>query len=679
MAAFNRILAAVIFALVFVLTGRTQVVHAGPPDPPPEPLLDGQVQTEEDREEEEDDAGVVETVVTGVSSFFFDTRSLFNLVNSTLAGIVDKSITQVIPQWEQPLNFALLFTVGYSADGLEQVRSIEGRVNLAEKIYPYWRISLSVAVAFFPLILIANIAQSYTSGSSAPVARAEMLSSVVLALLRFAFVASSWWAANTVIKVSWGLAQQLAEVDIGPSGSEIAALLTRLILKTTLSSLVRPGTALLIFYLLLFVFFLTLLLITALLLSHYAFIALSAIFIVLAPIVIAVGALPFFGWLYGTWLKTVSGILLLPVADVLILKLAFTILPLETGVSIVRLATALGVIGVLISVNFTIAKTVYTPVLQAAKMAGKSVIGLGKLAGSLALAGAGGAGLASTASGMLDGNNPGGGGDSLSAASANLSPNSSGTTTANGSPIQTGLSTGRLNALRRRAAAGNLTAGDLGREKAGWQAVKDRARNSLAFRDPLLRGAMNAWMANKAAPVDRGFAEVDGVPRDPPPASARRPGPGEQVSRSAIPWNRNRVRQLIQPANEATADVLYGWAEETFATPKGPFYPDIQAKVNDPGFARHFEGLLAGTAAVHADVQPRLDGSGQNAWVVPGMERTKAVAAISRAGEFFGGEVRIFSEAIAAQHEGGEQYIGDYTNHSIHAYVRGVIDRFKRD
>jgi hypothetical protein len=670
MIAVNRFLASLFFVLTFVLLGRTQVVHAGPPDPPPEPLLDDQ--------EDEDDDGVVESVVTGVSSFFFDTRSLFSLVNSTLTGIVSKSVTQVIPQWEQPLNFALLFTVSYSADGLEQVRGIEGRVDLAEKIYPYWRISLSVAVAFFPLILIANIAQSYTSGSSAPVARAEMLSSVVFALLRFGFVASSWWAANTVIKISWGLAQQLAEVSIGPSGSEIAALLTRLILKTTLSSLVQPGTALLIFYLLLFVFFLTILLITALLLSHYAFIALSAIFIVLAPIVIAVGALPFFGWLYGTWLKTVSGILLLPVANVLILKLAFTILPLEAGASIVRLATALGVIGVLISVNFTIAKTVYTPVLQAAKMAGKSVIGLGKLAGSLALAGAGGAGLSSTSAGMLGGKNPGGGGGGFGAISANLSSSSPDSANINGSSTQAGLPPGRLNALRRRAAAGNLTAGDFGRDKAGWQAVKDQARNSLAFRDPLLRGAMGAWMANRAAPVDRGVAEIDGVFRRRGAASESRSASGQQVSGGAIPWKENRVRQLVQPANPATADMLYGWAEETFATSKGPFYPEIQAKINDPGFTRHFEGLLAGTAAVHADVQPRRDGSGQSPWVVPGMERAKAVEAISRAGEFFGGEVRTFSEAIAAQHEAGVGYIGDHTNHSIHAYVRGVIDRFKR-
>ena len=250
---------------------------------------------------------------------------------------------------------------------------------------------------------------------------------------------------------------------------------------------------------------------------------------------------------------------------------------------------------------------------------------------------------------------------------------------AGSSSTQPGLPPGRLNALRRRAAAGNLTPGDFGREKAGWQAVKDRARSSLAFRDPLLRGAMDAWMANKAGPVDRGFAEIDGVLRDHPEASKSRAGTGEKISRGAIPWNKNRVRQLVQPANPATADVLYGWAEETFATPKSPFYQEIQAKISDPGFTRHFEGLLAGTAAAHADVQPRLDGAGQSAWVVPGMERTKAVEAISRAGEFFGGEVRTFSEAIAAQHEEGVQYIGDYTNHSIHAYIRGVIDRFKLD
>jgi hypothetical protein len=559
---------------------------------------------------------------------------------------------------------------------------------MAEKIYPYWRVSLTVALTLFPLILIANIAQVYTSGSSAPVARAEMLQSLVYALLRFGFVAGSWWLTNTVIKITWGLAEQIALVDVGPSGGEIAAFLTKLIITAGVG-VINPRTAIFWFYVLLFFFFLAVMLVLALMLSHYAFIAIASIFVVIAPAVIAIGSLPFFNWLYGTWVKMTSGLLMLPIANVLILKLALTILPFSGAGSMVQMFVALGVLGVLITVNYAIAKTVFGPAMQSAKMAGKSMFALGKLAAQ-AVSVASGAGGMGTAIGSMLGNHGGGGGaldDGMVNGSGGLSndggggwrsgPGNAGNNPGAGaasSTAQTPLAPGRLNALRRKADAGALTHQELAGAKADWQAQKSGFR--LPFRDPALQSIGNSFMQTAAAPVDKGFAELEGQLRDQAVGDhdARPGGGGKGNAGAHIPWRAETFQSKWSMTRGGIQKRVMDNARINFTTPESPFYDDISAKVGDPQFEQKFNHLVMGTAVVMAD------GRGGNAghaapYEIQGMDLAAGLAAIEQAGGYFGGSVGIYANNILqAAERNRENNMGNGLNtHLPGDFIRGIL------
>ncbi|MCB2160635.1 hypothetical protein KQH40_00955 [bacterium] len=680
----NLILAVVLLAVAFAAVIAVPTVFANE-DPPPDPAeIDREVQEgvgDDTTAQSDEEDGWVESIVQNVTNFVFDTSSLFDLLNRTLTAIVQNSYSQVMRTWEEPVNFSLLYAVSYSSDGLESVPSFSGVVNLADKIYPYWRVGLTVAVTFFPLILIANIAQAYTSGSSAPVVRAEMLQSLVYSLLRFGFVAASWWATNIVIKISWGLAEQIALVSVGPSGREIAKVLTKLIITGAIQA-INPNHAIFWFYVLLFFFFLAVLLVVALMLSHYAFISLAAIFVVISPVVIAIGSLPFFNWLYGTWLKIITGLLMLPVANVLIFKLAFAILPLQGGTgTMVKMFTALGVIGVLTGVNFAIGKYVFAPVLQAAKRAGNSMLALGKLAASAAGMLAGGTGFAAAAGGMLGGvqGNGGGKGGTLTPADGGENPASGviSSSAASGTQ-QTALSTGRLNALRRKADRGELTHVELAGAKADWNSAKQAARTSLASRDPLLQGALGAFSNAKASPVDRQFAELEGMLWDQGSEAGKGfAGDGDGSMESSqtlqVAWRSEQISSRWRwPGKPEATERMMQSAQMAFLGEDSKLRDSVVQKAGSPGFQENFEGLILGSAAMMANAQGMQH---QVPWTVD-VDPAAGRELMSRSAEFFGGYVQgyvrnVLSYADAkAQHGQGSAINSNSIADYVHRFTR---------
>jgi hypothetical protein len=258
---------------------------------------------------------------------------------------------------------------------------------------------------------VVNVFLAYSQGMGASTARVEMVQNLIEGMVLLGFAWGSYILINYVISIGWGLASFIMGMDIsGSAGSKYA------VVEHVAAGIVRiasgnfPG--IIFFYLTVFFLIFAFMLLGALKLSYYAIIIVAVMCVAIAPVVIVLGGIPQFRWVYGLWMKILSGVLLLPIFNALMIQLWATLARPGSGSSILVVATNLGLLSLLISVNGKVGQFTFGPALEAGKKALGATLMVGKLLVSAAAVAAGGSGAIPAAGGILSGGGGGIGGNS---------------------------------------------------------------------------------------------------------------------------------------------------------------------------------------------------------------------------------------------------------------------------
>jgi hypothetical protein len=324
-----------------------------------------------------------------VSNIIHSITQVFHIINpfnffQTMVYVVEKSAESAADklreQLSPPVQDAFLMLLNFSSMGLDGVQG--GR--FVGPTFDLWQRAFKVAMILFPLVATINAATVLTEGLSAPIARAEAFKSVTTSILNFLFAWGSFLIVNYALKIGWGTTSLLLD---GAGAGDLDGWLKALA-GTVVGGLVSlagmPGMGLVFFYIFLFLVFLMLMLVFAMLISYYALILIAIVLIVIAPIVIVVGDLPQFRWLYGMWVKVASGVVFVPIANAILFQLWDSFGLVGGPGTIMAPIISLGLVSLIITVNFTIGKFVFAPVFEAHKQAFGATVALAKVVGDIA-------------------------------------------------------------------------------------------------------------------------------------------------------------------------------------------------------------------------------------------------------------------------------------------------------
>lgn len=333
-----------------------------------------------DDEPEEPQNGVMGTILhtIGISS-----TSLYDVWLKVLNRSADNFSGELSDEFAQAADLQARLFASYSRKGLDGVTVAEenpggyssGEAWLQGGTRSIWHDIFNVAVLFFPLVILVNTGGVLTSGVTAPVARAEMLEGLVKACTTIALAAGSFLIGSHLVKIGWGLAELLRPADMSatwigswiPAGIGSAAMVLG-------SSPTNPVSIFGIFLVFLTVT-INLVLYGALILSHYAIIVITIALLCIAPLVIILGNLKPFAWLFWTWSKAFASILLIPALNAILMRLwsgVGLMVNRNTSGGIFAYFVSLGFMGLLVAVNFTVGKLAYQPALEAARKAFES-------------------------------------------------------------------------------------------------------------------------------------------------------------------------------------------------------------------------------------------------------------------------------------------------------------------
>jgi hypothetical protein len=255
------------------------------------------------------------------------------------------------------------------------------------------------------------------------------------------------------------------------------------------------------FYVFLFQVIFAFMLMSALILSYYALLVIAVFLVVFSPIAIMLGGLYQFRWIYGMWMKILTGVTVLPMVNAVFLRLWAEMgwgAGLGSG-TITRGILNLGFISLMIAINGKIGIFVFGPMIKAARSAWDATKSVGKVlvavaglaaggmaAGGLAAEGAAGAtAAASTAAGdaaAIGSTATGAVGNSLKAAGSLASNAWRGTSALRSALLRNPL--GNLDTIQK-VSQGQPVADNA-------QSLQELARNgklvdSMLSRDPLLQ------------------------------------------------------------------------------------------------------------------------------------------------------------------------------------------------
>jgi hypothetical protein len=455
---------------------------------------------------------------------FDATGSLLTAWTRVMESAQEKALEDLEPALEDAARRAARGFLRFSALGLEGLDDASGESAFLGAVKDLWSRVFSVAVLLFPLSVLMNLAAVLVSGVSAPVARAEMLEALARALLTLGVAAGSFLLTGVMIKIAWGAAAVVASEPAGGDGSYLETLFMRLLVSTIG---VRPFESLMAIFITLTILFLALMAVSALILSYFAVLTLTVTLVALAPLIIVVGSLPEFRWVYAAWMRAFVSVLLIPLANAILFKM-WAVFALQ-GESIVDVLVGLGFICIIITVNFYTSKLVFGPALESGKLAAGSMTALfhlavaavGLMGGLAAFGGAAAAAGGASAAGSA-GSAPAGGGPGGSGAGGALPGigGASGSSAGNGAARTTGAA-----ALPYPGSSGDgfqerverwkgRTAEERQAAQAGLEQERERTRaagrfsEALAGRDPLLRAAAGFWSAGRQAGLSAESAAI---------------------------------------------------------------------------------------------------------------------------------------------------------------------------
>ncbi len=402
----------------------------------------------------------------------------------------EKAVEEMRPALEAAAKEAAGYFLRFTSKGLEGIDTSTSQGSFYGAVKDLWSKVFSVAVLLFPLAVLLNIASVLVSGVSAPVARAEMLESLVRSLLILGVSAGSFLITGSMVKIAWGAAAVVMGESVAGNGSYLQGLLIKLATSGLSSSTLQSMLAI---FISLTIIFLILAAISALILSYFALLALTVGMVVVAPLVSVVGGIPEFHWVYGTWIRAFVGVLLVPLANAILFKM-LSVFSLQ-GKSIVDILVGMGFLCIIVAVNFYAGKLVFSPAIEAGKMAADSMFllfqlgtaAIGLVAGVAGL-GAVGAGIGAAGSaGASAGRNATQGGPS---GSGGGSPE--GGATPGGDGGNNGFQ-GRVNEWRKRPPEERQEAMASLEQQSFQNQAQGQLAQSLVGRDPFLRAAASVW------------------------------------------------------------------------------------------------------------------------------------------------------------------------------------------
>lgn len=369
--------------------------------------------------------------------------SLYDVWAKVLGKSQNKTVDALRPTIEKAQRQTLSLLGGFTAKGIEGLAPWGGGAKLLESTGKVWNVVFSVSVVLFGLVILVNVGAPLLEGVSAPVARAEMLQGLVRALGAIGAAALSFTICNILVKIFWGLSESvfrlagIAGVEGGVTDGAIKSIFGGglvMVLSQVTQSSSSGGASIFIIFIAFILLFLILITAAVLMLSFYALITLTVGMMVVSPFVFVLGQFNEFKWVYWTWLKAFTGVLLTPLINAILIYLWTKMLGQTltiNGNPLLNLMTSLGFLAILLTVNFSVGKLVYAPIgeiikkaFQATKdtvmaIASVAIAGASLAAGAGAIpAGGAAAGGAGAEAGALPSGGEGGGGGGAAAPAA---------------------------------------------------------------------------------------------------------------------------------------------------------------------------------------------------------------------------------------------------------------------
>jgi|GEM_PF-5582325 len=333
----------------------------------------------------------------------FPTQSMREAIEKMTTGIIIANVEAMASPLAETL-LPLIISLPRIRDGNGGGTGIFAGLSVFE---PTWRYTLIISFIFWPTILVLLAifaARDAIVGKEWGVADAlDVLvtwgTGAVLAFLSLYLMDLTNRAVNSIINAV------MAE-EVIKGGGGLADFVNYLLLSSAVPLLAtNPATAPGFIFLVLFMVALGMALIFSLGFSFIARHSLLLIFVALAPMALSFGALPPLRWLRWLWLKGFVLLELIGLANALLLRLGLVMLTAtvragQTGPagSILRFLVALGILGVILSINGAVIRAVFGTIIAIAQ----EVMGVIKalVTAGIAVAGAavaGGGGLAAPA------------------------------------------------------------------------------------------------------------------------------------------------------------------------------------------------------------------------------------------------------------------------------------------
>ncbi len=331
-----------------------------------------------------------------------------------------------------------------------------------------WQFMYSIAIAFWPLTLAVVAA----------IAAKDAVAAATWGLGDLKTALGTWFAAVLLSATS------LWWMDLA---NNLSNAITSYVLYNFAGPQFFPGTFMVFFTVILpglflafplagiiLIIFLLILAITIFIALTFAIIArlvLMYLLVALGPLAIILGVLPPLRFVTQMWTRGLLLVLALGPIDALLLKLAFNVAQYASSAPPLQAVAAFigvfGLLSILITINFTLVKTVFGAVIAVANQTMRAVQAVGQMvvAGALLMSGAGaGVALGGTAAGGTASGGSGGGiggsGGALSGASANGSSAKTTPSTFAGAGNANGSGNGNNNSPWRPSARGMTAAGN---------------------------------------------------------------------------------------------------------------------------------------------------------------------------------------------------------------------------
>ncbi len=419
---FGAVLAlAVICALAFVPARAFAEPGQGPlpqstpqPEPAPEPDSDDEPVPQATSTPE---PSVIQQVVR--HTITFSTSSLIEAITEAFIELSRRSMDGAVSEVLPAMDSSLVFLTEVDHTGLAKFPQFEASVRSA------WNSMLKVSLVFAPLVLALTVLGVLGGGGGAVEARAEVITHSLHVLISYAGAATSFYLLSLGIRASWGLTAFIWGADLGVH-LEPAKVILGGVIASVSATFLGMQVPLFGIYLIFFFVFTVLALMGALGLALAATTALLAVGVIVAPLMIGLGSIPQFRWLTWTWTRLMMGLLLLPVLNAILLKVAslmhITMLGAVgeggLGSALLSFFVVAGVLSLVIGINYKVGVLVFAPLLEVHRKA----LGATKTVAVLAAAGAalalGGPGVLKAGLGLVRPSGPGPGGPSGGSAAA---------------------------------------------------------------------------------------------------------------------------------------------------------------------------------------------------------------------------------------------------------------------